>query len=109
MEIDRDIYGNEMDEILEELAEIERKLKKHFELKDQVLEETEKKYENIINYDEIYRVENVYPGVLETLWEIYNRGIYQKMISNTHVNMEREIKAKENGVCSNIFSYFSIS
>lgn len=95
LEIDRDIYGNEMDEILEELTEIEKKLKKHFELKDQVLEETEKKYENIINYDEIYRVENVYPGVLETLWEIYNRGIYQKMISNTHVNKDREIKAKE--------------
>ena len=95
LEIDRDVYGSEMDEIIQELVEIEKKLKKHFELKDQVLEETEKKYENVINYDEIYRRENVYPGVLEALWEISNLKIYPKMINNTHVNMEREIKAKE--------------
>ena len=95
LEIDRNIYGSEMEEILEELDELERKIKKHFELKDQVLEETEKKYENIINYDEIYRVENVYPGVIETLKKISNLKIYQKMISNTHVNVEREIKAKK--------------
>ena len=95
LEQERDVYGSEMDEIVTELAELERKIKKHFELKDQVLEETEKKYKNIINYDEIYRRENVYPGVLEALWKIHESGIYQKMVNNTHVNMEREIKAKE--------------
>lgn len=95
LEIDRDIYGNEMDEIVDELAEIDRKLSKHFELKDQVLEETEKKYEKMINYDEIYQLEHVYPGVLEALWEIDNRGIYQIKLNNTHVNVDREIKAKE--------------
>ena len=95
LEIDRDIYGKEMDEIVKELVELEKKIDRHFELKDQVLEETEKKYENIINYDEIYRLENVYPGVLETLWEINKRGIYQIMLNNTHVNKDREIKAKE--------------
>ena len=95
LELDRDIFSGEMDEIVEELAEIERKIKRHFELKDQVLEETEKKYQNIINYDEIYRIENVYPGVLEALWKIHERGIYQQMLNNTHVNVNREIKAKE--------------
>lgn len=95
LELDRDVYGREMDEIIAELAELERKIKKHFDLKDQVLEETEKKYENIINYDEIYRLENVYPGVLETIWEISKRGIYKEMLNNTHVNTAREIKAKE--------------
>ena len=95
LELDRDVYGSEMDEIILELAEIERKIKRHFELKDQVLEETEPKYQNIINYDEIYTRENVYPGVIETLWEIYKYRIYQKMINNTHVNIGREIKAKE--------------
>ena len=94
LEQDRDVYGNEMDEIIEELKELERKIKRHFELKDQVLEETEKKYENIINYDEIYRLENVYPGVLEALWEISDNGIYQKLMNNTHVNKDREIAAK---------------
>lgn len=96
LEQERDVYGNEMDEIIAELAELERKIKRHFELKDQVLEETEEKYRNIINYDEIYRIENVYPGVLEALWKIHSSGIYQKMVNNTHVNMDREIKAKTN-------------
>ena len=95
LEQDRDVYGSEMDEIVNELAELDKKIKRHFELKDQVLEETEPKYENIINYDEIYRIENVYPGVAEALWTIYERGIYQAMLNNSHVNSEREIKAKE--------------
>ena len=95
LEQDRDVYGTEMDDIIKELIELERKIKKHFELKDQVLEETEPKYRNIINYDEIYRVENVYPGVLETLWKIYERNIYQRLLNNSHVNSEREVKAKE--------------
>lgn len=94
LELERDIYGCEMAEIIDELAELERKIKRHFELKDQVLEETEKEYENIINYDEIYQLKNVYPGVLETIWKIYNNRIYDKLINNTHVNNKREIKAK---------------
>lgn len=95
LELDRDLYSGEMQEIISELVEIEKKLKKHFELKDQVLEETEPKYENIINYDEIYRVENVYPGVLDSLWEIDDRKVYEEKGNNTHINQDREIKAKE--------------
>lgn len=94
LEEDRDIYNDYYKSIVEELVEIEKKIRKHFELKDQVLEETEKKYQNIINYDEIYRLENVYPGVLESLWEISEKGIYVKMVNNTHVNVQREIEAK---------------
>ena len=44
LEQERDIYGPEMEEVKNELAEIERKIKIHFDLKDQVLEETEEKY-----------------------------------------------------------------
>ena len=53
LESDRNIYGKEMMEIIRELQEIERLLKEHFDLKDQVLEESEDKYRNKINYDEI--------------------------------------------------------
>ena len=95
LELERNVYGSEMLNVVQELAELDRKIKRHFELKDQVLEETDKKYENLINYDEIYKVENVYPGVLDALWKIYDRGIYQILINNTHVNQAREIKAKE--------------
>ena len=95
LEQDRDIYGSEMLEIEDELEEIERKLKRHFELKDQVLEETEPQFQNIINYDEIYQLKNVYPGVLESLWQAYDRRVYEDMTNNTHINMERESKSKE--------------
>lgn len=96
LESDRNIYGKEMMEIIRELQEIERLLKEHFDLKDQVLEESEDKYRNKINYDEIYQRKNIYPGVLELLWKIYDAKIYFMMISNTHVNAEREIIAKRN-------------
>lgn len=95
LEQERNVYGSEMLEIIKELADLERKIKRHFELKDQVLEETEEKYANIIDYDKIYVKENIYPGVLEALWEIYDKGIYVKLLNNTHVNKERESVAKE--------------
>ncbi len=91
---ERNIHGLEMREVKKELDDIAAKLDRHFMLKDQVLEETEPKYKNIIDYDEIYRLENVYPGVLETLWQIYDRGVYHILINNTHTNVDREEKAK---------------
>ena len=94
LEVDRNIYGKEMKEIISELGEIERLLKEHFDLKDQVLEETEEKYRNRIDYNAIYQRNNVYPGVLELLWKIYEAKIYYLLISNTHVNAEKEIIAK---------------
>lgn len=82
-------------EIKKELEEIDKKIAKHFIRKDQVLEETEPEFENKIDYRAIYQIKNVYPGVLELVWEIHNRGIYQLQISNTHVNCETEIIAKK--------------
>ena len=94
LEQERNVYGSEMREVIEELEELKRKIKKHFDLKDQVLEETEEKYRNKINYKEIYQVQNVFPGVLELVWKIHESGIYVQQISNTHVNAENEIIAK---------------
>lgn len=95
LEEDRNIYGKEMREIIRELEEVERLLREHFNLKDQVLEETEEKYRNKINYKEIYQAKNVYPGVLDILWKIYDAKVFYLLISNTHVNAEREIIAKK--------------
>lgn len=81
-------------ELKKELDEIDRKIAKHFIRKDQVLEETEPEFENKIDYKAIYQRKNIYPGVLELVWDIHNRGIYQLQISNTHVNCETEIIAK---------------
>ena len=94
LEQDRNIYGKEMIEINDELNGIEKKLKRHFDLKDQFLEETEDKYRNIINYDEIYQRENVYPGILDLTWEIYDKKIYGLQICCSHINSEGEIIAK---------------
>ena len=95
LEQERDIYGYEMQEVQKELEEINKKIKNHFKLKDQVLEETEPEYKNRINYREIYKKENIYLGVLELLWQIYESKIYEQLIVNTHVNSEREIIAKK--------------
>ena len=95
LEEERNIYDPDYKTICQQLIDIEEKIKKHFELKDRVLEETEPKFKNIIDYDEIYRIENVYPGVLNSLLEIYKENIYQKLVNNTHVNIKREIVAKE--------------
>jgi len=95
LEEDRNIYGKEMHEIINELEEIKKLLVKHFDLKDQVLEEANDKYRNKIDYKEIYQVKNVFPGVLEAVWKMHDKGIYYQQISNTHVNAEREIIAKK--------------
>ena len=95
LEEDRNIYGKEMQRVIHELEELKRLIQRHFELKDQVLEETEEKYRNKINYNEIYQLKNVFPGVLEAIWKIHDSGIYVQQISNTHVNAEREIIAKK--------------
>ena len=85
---------NSIEEVKQNLIDIEKRIKKHFDLKDQVLEETEPKYKNRIDYDEIYQRKNVYPGILELLWKIHDSGLYVQLINNTHVNSEREIVAK---------------
>jgi hypothetical protein len=82
-------------EVLKELEELDRKIKQHFVFKDQVLEESEPQYQNKINYADIYRRENVYPGVLEVLWEMYERKVYDLLISDTHVNSKFEILRKQ--------------
>ena len=94
LEQERDIYGKEMKEVILELEALKRKIVKHFDFKDQVLEETEDKYRGIIDYKEIYQLKNIYPGVLELIWEIHDKGIYVQQLSNTHVNAETEIIAK---------------
>lgn len=94
MEQERDVYGPDMNEIEEELSEIDRKLKIHFILKDQVLEETEERFRNKIPYKKIYTKENIYQGVLELMWRIYESKIYTQFIVNTHVNAATEIVAK---------------
>jgi len=94
LEEERNIYGKEMHELILELEELKKKIKMHFDLKDQVLEETEEKYRNKINYEEIYQKRNIYPGVLETVWKIHESGIYKLQIVNTHINAEKEIIAK---------------
>ena len=91
LEQERDVFGPEMIEITRELEEINKKIKRHFILKDIVLEEVEEKYKNKIDYKEIYQRENIYQGVLELFWQIYDSHVYDQIIVNTHVNAESEI------------------
>lgn len=94
LERDRDILCTTYFDIINEINNISILLDEHFKLKDAVLEETRKEYENLVDYDEIYQKENIYPGVCELLWEIYELSIYEKLFNNSNYNMERESKAK---------------
>ena len=84
-----------LEKIKQELEQIDKKIKYHYNKKDQVLEETEPEYENRIPYNEIYIRENVFPGVLELVHKLHDMGIYTQIIVNTHVNSPREINAKK--------------
>ena len=94
MEQERDVFGPEMRAVQRELEELRKKIEEHFMLKDQVLEETEEKYKNKIPYKDIYIRNNVYQGILELLWKIYDSKLYSELIVNTHVNAGTEIVAK---------------
>ncbi len=94
LELERNIFSKEYFEIKEELEEIERLKIEHFRIKDQVLEETEPQYVNLVNYSQIYRREYLYPGVCEAIWEIYDRGVYAILFDNSHTNTNNEEKYK---------------
>lgn len=68
----------------------------HFDHKDLVLEEVLPEYKNRIDYSKIYTIDNVYPGVIELIKEIWNQGIYDKIFVNSQVNPDSEIEAKVN-------------
>ena len=67
----------------------------HFYAKDMVLEEVLPEYKNRIDYFKIYQKENLYPGVLEKLYEIIGMGIFDDMYIVSHYNSENERRAKE--------------
>ena len=76
------------------IESIEKTIIKHFELKDRILEEVDEEYKNRIDYDKIYTIENVYPGVINKIYYMYNLGFFKKIYVLSHVNCEREINAK---------------
>ena len=95
LEEERDIYGKEMQEINTELAELDRLRSKHYDHKDIILEEVNPEYRGLINYHEIYKIENAYPGVMELINKIWELNIYHQIIVNSNVNVESEIVAKK--------------
>ncbi len=63
--------------------------------KDEVLEETSDLYQNKINYDEIYTIDNAFPNVIELIREIWESRLFDKIYIASHVNSEKEILAKK--------------
>lgn len=63
--------------------------------KDEVLEETSDLYEDKISYDEIYKMENTFPHVIELIKEIWDSKLFNKIYICSHVNSLKEIMAKK--------------
>lgn len=84
----------ELEEVSSKLSEYIAKRKEHYVFKDQVLEEVYQEFKNKINYFEIYRYENTFPGVVAKIQEISDSGLYKKIYIVTHCNSSNEVLAK---------------
>ncbi len=94
LEEERNIYGNEMDEINRKLLDLSKLRTRHFEHKDIVLEEVYEHLRGLIDYKTIYQIENAYDGVIDLINEIWQLGVYHRIIVNSNVNVESEIRFK---------------
>lgn len=88
------ITNRRREEIERRIAELERLNDEHFEYKDLVLEEVFDKYKGLIGYSNIYLLKNMFEGVIETIWTIYQSGIFERIIGASHCNVESEANAK---------------
>ena len=94
LEEEQKFDGYEMDIIVQEIAELQRKRKDHYDRKNIVLEEVYPEFRNKIDYQKIYQIENAYEDAIETLIRIWERKIYERMIICTNINSGVEILAK---------------
>ena len=81
--------------IKKRIKDVERKRKEHYEYKDKVLEEVTDKYKGKIDYQKIYQLENTYDGVINMIYTIYGKGLFNEIYVLSHVNCKREINAKK--------------
>ena len=91
-----EIYTAEFREVKKEIAYLDNYLfPEHYKSKDIVREELEPEFEGLITYSTIYVPENMYPGVIEALWAIYNSGVYDFLAGNSQTNNLNEEVAKD--------------
>lgn len=94
LEDEQRFFCPEMKEIEREIKEYERKKAIHYEHKNMVLEEVTPELEGRIPYDEIYQLKNLYPGMADALYKLYEAGIFDGFTAPSNVNKDREIRAK---------------
>lgn len=86
----------EWKEVMKELSNLDNYLfPQHYRAKDMVREELSPEFEGLIDYRKIYVPENIYPGVKEALWAIYEAGIYDFLAGNSQTNSPNEEVAKD--------------
>ena len=76
------------------IRDVERKRNEHYEYKDKVLEEVSQRYKGKIDYHKIYQLENTFEGVINMIYTIYGKGLFDDIYILSHVNCKREIEAK---------------
>ncbi len=94
LEEEQKFYGYEMEEVKRKIAELQRKRKEHYDHKNIVLEEVDPQFRNKIGYGRIYQLENAYEGAIETLTEIWERQVYERIIVCSNINSGVEIQSK---------------
>ena len=87
--------SSEMKDLIREIKYYEGLKSEHYEHKNIVLEEALPEYVNRIPYDDIYQPKNMFPGVIDTLNQIHDAGIFQEFNAPTAINPAREIVAKQ--------------
>ncbi len=97
MQSDGVIRGPVWEDLMSSIEHVDRvEIPEHYRCKDIVREEQMPEVKGLIDYREIYKPENLYPGIFEVLWFIYNERVFDDdafhAASNTNSTSEENAK-----------------
>ena len=81
-------------DLLFELDKVSKLKREHYDYKDQVLEEVYPMYKGLIDYFEIYQFKHTFPMVFETLVRVWEGNVFDRIIGESHYNVDCESDAK---------------
>ncbi len=92
------IYGRAWEELMGDIEHVDRvEIPEHYKCKDIVREEQIPEVKGLINYRKIYIPENLYPGIFEILWFIYEERVFDEdaLYASSNTNSISEENAKD--------------
>ncbi len=86
--------GERIQNLKRQLKEAKEEQKRHFDLKDQVLEEVFEEYQNRIPYHDIITLKNMFKGVVKVINLMIKLRLYSKCYVVSHCNVDSEVNSK---------------